>query len=635
MAELIKTTDSLNDGRKKLNDAITDSNAALSTANTAKQTANLAKAESESTQTQLDNIVIEGDSSVEAAQARVNNSGTAFPTLKQRLDAENQEVTAQLQQRAHYVTANGVDDTDQVVNAWKKHQNVIFKSGTYVIDVMKMWTNRQVDSIPSDRTLTWEEGAVWTVKSNAYGASTPSISDFHCFMYIKNENITLNKPVLIGDIDFHTSWETSNLQHQGFGIILAHTAKNIKILYPNVSKMLADGLFLNGENIIVESPLIDKNRRNGIVIESIENLTINNPIITNSGSGTGTGRGIGPGAGIDIEGRPGSNIKNVIINNPVFKNNLNKDASNGAGTASSWGEDFGLILSGRAMTGEIVDFDVTINNPILYNSGIAVSMPLIPSRGRVRLVNPQIFNVTGSGIFGHNEPDNSSSVEIINPIIENWNVDNKMASIYKAGIAFSKDNVYTKAGLGNIKIINPTLKNDDASDYGILLQDLSAADATGTKGLRNVHLVNPIVEGVDRALTIDTNRDASFILQGGNQVKKVVTTNDQLMTSLIGFLTYEVNAPTLDVILRFSIETGASGEEYTIRNDDSNSLKFLFVTYTGVTNAARGVIPNYETPIYGLRTTENGASLTFRRTKKDSITIVNMIGTWEPLTVAQ
>lgn len=98
MAELIKTTDSLNDGRKKLNDAITDSNAALSTANTAKQTADLAKAESESTQTQLDTIVIEGDSSVEAAQARVNNSGTAFPTLKQRLDAEHQEVTAQLQQ---------------------------------------------------------------------------------------------------------------------------------------------------------------------------------------------------------------------------------------------------------------------------------------------------------------------------------------------------------------------------------------------------------------------------------------------------------------------------------------------------------------------------------------------------------
>lgn len=102
MAELIKTTDSLNDGRKKLNDAITDSNAALSTANNAEKTANLAKAESESTQTQLDTIVIEGDSSVEAAQARVNNSGTAFPTLKQRLDAEHQEVTAQLQQTEGY-----------------------------------------------------------------------------------------------------------------------------------------------------------------------------------------------------------------------------------------------------------------------------------------------------------------------------------------------------------------------------------------------------------------------------------------------------------------------------------------------------------------------------------------------------
>lgn len=97
LAELIKTTDSLNDGRVKLNVAITDSETALNTANTAKTTADLAKSESTNTQTQLDNIVIEGDSSVEAAQARVNKSGTAFTTLKQRLDEENEEVTAQLQ----------------------------------------------------------------------------------------------------------------------------------------------------------------------------------------------------------------------------------------------------------------------------------------------------------------------------------------------------------------------------------------------------------------------------------------------------------------------------------------------------------------------------------------------------------
>lgn len=109
MAELIKATDNLNEGRLKLNNAITDSEKALNTANAAKATADLSKAESESTQTQLDTIVIEGDSSVEAAQARVDSKGVSHTTLKSRIDnfevstaqqlAETeQDLTAQLQQ---------------------------------------------------------------------------------------------------------------------------------------------------------------------------------------------------------------------------------------------------------------------------------------------------------------------------------------------------------------------------------------------------------------------------------------------------------------------------------------------------------------------------------------------------------
>ncbi len=47
-------------------------------------------------QAQVDNLVADGDSSPEAAQARVGADGTNYTTLKQRLDAENQSVTAQL-----------------------------------------------------------------------------------------------------------------------------------------------------------------------------------------------------------------------------------------------------------------------------------------------------------------------------------------------------------------------------------------------------------------------------------------------------------------------------------------------------------------------------------------------------------
>ena len=53
---------------------------------------------SKSVQEQFNQVVIDGDSSVEAAQARVDASGQTNPTLKARLDKEHNEVTAQLAQ---------------------------------------------------------------------------------------------------------------------------------------------------------------------------------------------------------------------------------------------------------------------------------------------------------------------------------------------------------------------------------------------------------------------------------------------------------------------------------------------------------------------------------------------------------
>lgn len=50
---------------------------------------------SKDVQAQVDQLVIEGDSSVEAAQARVDGNGKSYTTLKKRLDEKEQEVTAQ------------------------------------------------------------------------------------------------------------------------------------------------------------------------------------------------------------------------------------------------------------------------------------------------------------------------------------------------------------------------------------------------------------------------------------------------------------------------------------------------------------------------------------------------------------
>src|SRR5690625_600682 len=123
MAELIQKTDTLNEGREKLNEAIKDAEKAKTDSSEAKSTANTALANSESTQTQLDTIVIEGDSSVEAAQARVDEKGQSHTTLKERIDdgftkvntqlAEKVNIEDQLIDLSHYCVLDGVaDDTD-------------------------------------------------------------------------------------------------------------------------------------------------------------------------------------------------------------------------------------------------------------------------------------------------------------------------------------------------------------------------------------------------------------------------------------------------------------------------------------------------------------------------------------------
>ena len=96
MAELIQKQDTLNEGRIKLNAAITDAEQAKITADGADSKATQALANSESTQTQLDTIVINGDSSVEAAQARVDEKGVGHTTLKDRIDDGFTKVTSQL-----------------------------------------------------------------------------------------------------------------------------------------------------------------------------------------------------------------------------------------------------------------------------------------------------------------------------------------------------------------------------------------------------------------------------------------------------------------------------------------------------------------------------------------------------------
>ena len=133
MAELISYTDSLRQGADKINDSILLSDQAMVTAdsavvvatnlgneakgisNNALNIAGQAKQTAESIQEQFNQVVIDGDSSVEAAQARVNADGTiTYATLKERLDTEYIETKALIPERevekTIYVDVNNGND---------------------------------------------------------------------------------------------------------------------------------------------------------------------------------------------------------------------------------------------------------------------------------------------------------------------------------------------------------------------------------------------------------------------------------------------------------------------------------------------------------------------------------------------
>ncbi|MGO4219552.1 phage baseplate upper protein [Bacillus sp. YAF12_1] len=80
--------DNANEALNRSLTAESNSKGAMNVANDAVNVANNAVLESYSVQEQLNQIVIEGDSSIEAAQARVDENGVVYPTLKERIDTD-------------------------------------------------------------------------------------------------------------------------------------------------------------------------------------------------------------------------------------------------------------------------------------------------------------------------------------------------------------------------------------------------------------------------------------------------------------------------------------------------------------------------------------------------------------------
>ena len=176
-------------------EALTKSQNALNVANgiDAKATNALSLSESadtlsKSVQEQFNQVVIDGDSSVEAAQARVDASGQTNPTLKARLDKEHNEVTAQLAQ----IETQKLNKGEVSVTDIDKNKGLIDE--TYLSDTLKQQIvgDAPIHAIPADDSLTTDkyvDESVTAVKMDNTAAAKALFQDW-TFNTITSREVT-------------------------------------------------------------------------------------------------------------------------------------------------------------------------------------------------------------------------------------------------------------------------------------------------------------------------------------------------------------------------------------------------------------------------------------------------------------
>ena len=150
-------------------------------------------------------------------------------------------------------------------------------------------------------------------------------SSYNIIHTMNVENYVILDPVLLGERDNHigTTGEWGYL-------LTIYQSTNGYIRRPQCFNAWGDGIYIGKAagtvsndmptNIIVEDPVVDRARRNGISFTAGNKVKIIRPIVSNTS-------GVAPEAGLDIEpeevvaGATFSTITNSIVDNPTFLNN--------------------------------------------------------------------------------------------------------------------------------------------------------------------------------------------------------------------------------------------------------------------------------------------------------------------------
>ena len=293
-----------------------------------------AQQKADDVQTQLDQVVIDGDSSVEAAQARVDRKGRTHDTLKENLDVNFSEVDAQLAQIATYAKNFGAkgdgvtDDTKSINDAIqfckeKGGGTVLLGDGVYLVD----GANGDFEYRGRNGAIIMESGVYLELSDNAVIKQTPTNYDSYVIVNFRNVvNSGIKGGKIVGDRYTHSG----STGEWGYGVGV-FSSQYVTIEDITIEECWGDGLNLKkahddilgsvsgkdaqNQNITIKNVTSTDNRRQGLSIESGLNIKVFDSEFNET-------NGTDPQCGIDIEPAGSSEwVDGVLISRCKIKDN--------------------------------------------------------------------------------------------------------------------------------------------------------------------------------------------------------------------------------------------------------------------------------------------------------------------------
>lgn len=481
-------------------------------------------------QAQVDQLVVEGDSSVEAAQARVDADGNVFTTLKERLDTKetqfaneigilNKKTDGIVSVKEYGAKGDGVtDDTLAIQNALNQNGTVVFESGkTYLVtDCLLIGDNiKKIDGCSAKIIFTREQ----------QGSSSSNINSlFNAFdrkSSLAIENIVLQ---YTGTFDFGYSYTglVNGIDIRSSNGFSGLYIKNVEAFGFNRAgiQIALDGNYI--KNVVIENCYLHHNRVAGVWFGYVDGMKVVNCDLTYNGIETDNATGYG------CAGIKDCYSKNVVIQGNNASYNYRKGIDFHSG--------YNCVITGNICKGNRY-YGIYAQLTNIYNSQVQPSGDFIISNNIIsdmvidkdidQTKQVEIFGI----IFGVTESQGNAGIYKSNFIVQGNTISNMDSK--NGGIAYPICCITTGLDLGSINISNNLISAETIQSF-VRLQEVTGLTGKYT----DVSIVNNHVKIntlTDRLIKVRNGSNVRILKVEDNFIEII---NNYTPISLIDFADY-------------------------------------------------------------------------------------------------